>query len=208
MIEEVTRLAADFSILAGEALKHRANAHLGQAVELPVFGVRVDWASIQVDVAPEDVHEAEARMRLSARAKAELEDRKLRIAQAVTFRDLLRDDPSLALGHLLLYAPDKFPDQAGALVDVIAERVAAHAPGAAWVKTAQLLEEFFGKLPSDEKKFIIDRICRTLTGFGAKDAARQISQAHQPTTDRPDRRDVNGSPSDLDTEVGRDEPHP
>jgi len=106
--------------------------------------------------------------------------RQLRIAQAVTFRDLLREDPTLALAHLLLESPETVTGQAAiSTISAIGEQVAAYAPGAAWVKTAQLLEKSFGELPPDAKQFIIDRICSGLMEFkGAEDAASRIRQVH------------------------------
>jgi hypothetical protein len=178
VIDEVSRLAATCSVLAATTLERKANAYLGSASDIPKLGVRVQWAQVHVDVAPEDQHEAETLMRLRARAKTDWEDRQLRIAQAAALRDQLREDPTLALAHLLLESPGTVTEQAISTIKAIGEHIAAHAPGAAWVKTAQLLEKSFGEMPPDAKQFIIDRVCRTLTEFGAKEAAQRIMQAH------------------------------
>ncbi|MEV6821469.1 hypothetical protein AB0M72_22225 [Nocardiopsis dassonvillei] len=205
MIDEVERMAAEYSILAGQALKHRVNARLNRTMELPDLGVRVEWASVHIDVEPSDMHEAESRMRLRARARAEWEEKELSIAQAVMLRDLLREDPTLALAHLMLESPEKVTDHADAMMKLVAERVAAHAPGAAWVATAQLLENSFGKLPTDAKQFIVDRICRALAEFGADEEAQQISRVHRATSANSSQSEVNGSLGDSDAAVNSQE---
>jgi hypothetical protein len=180
VIDQVSRLAVTCSVLAAPALTYKANAHLGRAVRIPGLGVRMQWASVHIEVNPEIQRQAETRVRLQARARSDWEDRQLRIAQAVTFRDLLREDPTLALAHLLLESPGTVTGQAAiGTISAIGEQVAAYAPGAAWVKTAQLLEKSFGELPPDAKQFIIDRICSGLMEFkGAEDAASRIRQVH------------------------------
>jgi hypothetical protein len=180
VIDEVSRLAVTCSVLAAPALTHKANAHLGRAGRIPNLGVRMQWASVHIEVDPEVQRQAKTRLHLRARAKSDWEDRQLRITQAVTFRDLLREDPTLALAHLLLESPGTVTGQAAiSTIKEIGEQVAAYAPGAAWVKTAQLLEKSFGELPPDAKQFIIDRIYRGLMEFrGTEEAAHSIMQVH------------------------------
>ena len=196
--DEVSRLAVACSVLAAPALTYKANAHLGRAKRIPNLGVRVQWASVHIEVDPEVQRRAKARLRLRARAESEREDRQLRITQAITFRDLLREDPTLALAHLLLESPGTVTSEAAiSTIREIGEQVAAYAPGAAWVKMAQLLEKSFGELPSDAKQHIIDRICRSLMEFrGTEEAAHRIMQVHglivQPTAS-------NGRSGDPDT---------
>jgi hypothetical protein len=139
----------------------------------------MQWAHVHVDANPEVEREAQSRIRLRVRTKADWEDRQLRIAQAVALRDLLREDPTLALAYLVLESPGTVSDQAfSRTIKEIGEQVAAYAPGAAWVKTAQLLEKSFAELAPDAKRFIIERICIALTEFGAKEEAHHIMQAH------------------------------
>jgi hypothetical protein len=197
VIDEVRRLAVTCSVLAAPALMHKANAHLGRAVRIPGLGVRMQWASVHIEVDPEIRRQAETRLRLRARAKSEWEDRQLRIAQAVTFRDLLREDPTLALAHLLLESPGTVTGQAAiSIIKEIGEQVAAYAPGAAWVKTAQLLEKSFAELPTDAKQAVLDRICRSLMEFrGAEEAADRIVQVHGTHAQR---ATSNGRASDSD----------
>jgi hypothetical protein len=160
--------------------------------------VRVQWASVHIEVDPEVQRQAKTRLRVRARAESEREDRQLRIAQAVEFRDLLREDPTLALAHLLLESPGTVTSEvAASIIEEMGKLVAAYAPGAAWVKTAQLLEKSFGGLPPDAKQYIIDRICRSLMEFrGTEEAAQRIMQVHgipvQPAAS-------NGRVSDSDT---------
>jgi hypothetical protein len=198
VIDEVSRLAVTCSVLAPPALTHKANAHLGRAARRPNFGVRVQWASVHIEIDPEVQRQANTRLHLRARAKSDCEDRQLRIAQAVTFRDLLREDPTLALAHLLLESPGTVTSQAAlSTIKEIGEQVAAYAPGAAWVKTAQLLEKSFGELPPDAKQFIIDRICKGLMEFrGTEEAAHSIMQVHGIFVQR---APSNGRASDSDT---------
>jgi hypothetical protein len=180
VIDEVNRLALTCSVLAASALTHKANAHLGRGERVPGLRVRMQWAHVHIEVDPEVQRQADRRLGLRARAKSDLEDRELRIAQAVAFRDLLREDPTLALAHLLLESPGTVTVQAAiSTIKEVGEQVAAYAPGAAWVKTAQLLEKSFGDLPPDAKRFIIDRICTGLMEFrGAEEAAHRIMQVH------------------------------
>jgi hypothetical protein len=119
-------------------------------------------------------------MRLRARARTGLEDRKLRIAQASTFRDLLREDPTLALAYILLESPEKIDSlDSGGIIKAVGEQVAAYAPGSTWVKTAQLLEKTFGELPDDEKRAMIDRICKVMTEFGQKPTAEHLQETYK-----------------------------
>jgi hypothetical protein len=180
VIDEVNRLALTCSVLAASALTYKANAHLGRAAKIPELGVRMQWAHVHIEVDPEVQRQADTRLALRAHAKSDWEDRQLRIEQAVTFRDLLREDPTLALAHVLLESPGTTTAQAAiSAIKEVGEQVAAYAPGAAWVKTAQLLEKSFGDLPPDAKRFIIDRICTGLMEFkGAEEAAHHIKQVH------------------------------
>lgn len=179
VMDKVSRMAATYSVLAAATLERKANAHLGRAANVNGLRVRVQWARVHIDVEPQVRREAQTHMRLLVRAKADREDREVRIAQAVALRDLLREDPTLALAHLLLESPRKIDNHAiSETVKAIGEQVAAYAPGAAWVKTAQMLEKSFGELAPDAKQAIINRICRTLTEFGQKEAAQRIGQVH------------------------------
>lgn len=179
VIDKVSQLAADCPILASATLERKANAHLGRAANVVGLAVRMRWARVHIDVDPEIRHEAQTRMRLIVQAKAEREDKQLRIGQAVVLRDLLREDPTLALAHLLLECPGKIDNQTiGGTIKAIGEQIAAYAPGAAWVKTAQMLEKSFGELAPDARQAIINRICRTLTEFGEQEVAQHIMEAH------------------------------
>ena len=150
VIDEVSRLALTCSVLAAPTLTYRANSLLGRAVKIADFGVRMQWAHVHIEVNPEVQRRADIRLSLQARAKSDWEDRQRRIAQAVTFRDLLREDPTLAFAHLMLESSGTLTAQeAISAIKEVGEQVAAYAPGAAWVKTAQLLEKSFGDLPPD-----------------------------------------------------------
>jgi hypothetical protein len=179
VIDEISHLTVSRSVLAASALERMANARLGRPANVRSLGIRVRWAHVHIDVDPEVQSEAQNRMRLLARAKADREDKQLRMAQAVALRDLLRKDPTLALAYLLLESPEKIDSHAiSRTIKTVGEQIAAYAPGAAWIKTAQLLEKSFGELAPDAKQAIINRICRTLTEFGEKEAARHIEQTH------------------------------
>jgi len=178
VIDEVARLASTCSILAPAELEYRANACLGRPVDLPEAGVRLMWAAVHVHVAPDDLHDARAHLRARARARAAHQEQQLRIAQAVAYRDLLREDPTLALAQMLLENPTAVNGQTATLVEQLSQCVATYAPGAAWVETAQVLQESFGNLAPDAKQFVVDRFCTALTEFGQKRAAQRIRQAH------------------------------
>jgi hypothetical protein len=180
VIDKVTGMASDCSVLAAGALERKVNAFLGRAASVAGLGTRVRWARAQIDVDPEDQHEAHTRMRSRARAKAELEDRQLRIAQAVELRDLLVRDPTLALAHLLLVAPEKIESLvSGGIIKTVGEQIAAYAPGATWVKTAQMLEKSFGEMPDDAKQAIVDRIYMVLSEFGRKREAENLQETYK-----------------------------
>lgn len=126
------------------------------------------------------LHEAYNLMRLRARARIELGDRKLRISQASTFRDLLREDPTLALAYILLETPEKIGSlDSGKIIKAVGEQVAAYSPGSTWVKTAQLLEKTFGELPNDEKQAMIDRICKVMMEFGERPTAEHLQETYK-----------------------------
>jgi hypothetical protein len=180
VIDKVSSMASNCSVLAAVALERKVNAYLGRGASVAGLGTRVRWARAHIDVDPETQHEAHTRMRLRARAKAELEDRRLRIAQAVELRDLLREDSTLALAHLLLVAPEKIENLAsGGIIKTVGEQIAAYAPGATWVKTAQMLEKSFGEMPDDAKQAIVDRIYMVLSEFGKKREAEHLQETYR-----------------------------
>ena len=179
VIERVTELAAVCSILSLAELEYRANALLGQPADLVDVGVRVQWATVHVHARPEDLLDAQRRERLRAKARADQEEQQLRIAQYANFRDLLREDPTIALAQLLLENPAAFTPQTVDTIGEIARQVASHAPGAAWVETARLLEKSFGRLPADAQQFIVDRLCTVLMEFGANDPAERLRTVHR-----------------------------
>jgi hypothetical protein len=180
VIDKVCGLAIGHSVLAATALERQASACLGGGANVKGLGTRVVQARVYIEVDPEIRSEAYTLMRLRARSKTELEDRQLRIAQAVALRDLLREDPTLALTHLLLEAPEKVDAQTlKGTIKTIGELVSANSPGGTWVKTAQLLERSFGGLPDDAKQAIIDRICKTLTEFGQRGVAEHIEESYK-----------------------------
>jgi hypothetical protein len=179
VIEKLYPLAKNYSVLAATSLERKANAYLGKGANIEDLGTRLRWAQVSIDVDPKILLEASNLMRIRSRAKADLEDRDLRIARAVALRDLLREDPTLAFAHLLLEAPEKIDVRnLSGTIKAVGEQISAYAPGETWVKTAQLLERSFGSLPADAKQAIIDRICKTLTEFGEREPADHIRETY------------------------------
>ncbi|WP_406382090.1 hypothetical protein [Streptomyces sp. NBC_01618] len=185
VIDEFTKMAAACSIVTAVELQHRANVRFGRRVDLPGDRVRVDWATAQVYVSPEDLHVAQSRIRLRARARTDWELKQLRVVQTVAYRDQLREDPTLILAQLLLDSPAAVSDQTLAMIPKIAAHVGAHAPGAAWVQTAHLLNEWYGGLAPDAKQFIIDRLCTVAREFGGERVAQRLKDAHRIAADSP-----------------------
>ncbi|NML54808.1 hypothetical protein HHL19_18600 [Streptomyces sp. R302] len=183
VIDEFSTMAAACPIVTATALQHRANARLGRRVDLPGERVRVNWASVQVHVSPEDLHTAQERVRLRARAQADQEIRQLRVDQALVYRDQLREDPTLILAQLLVESPAAVTEQTLTLIPQIAARVSAYAPGAAWVQTAHLLDEWYGGLAQDAQQFIIDRLCTVAREFDGEHVAQRLKEAHRGTAD-------------------------
>ncbi|MFE4589002.1 hypothetical protein [Streptomyces laurentii] len=136
------------------------------------------WATVRVHVAPEELYAAHAQMRLRARARADSEIKQLRVAQAVAYRDQLRTDPTLLLAQLLLESPGAVNEETIGIVPIVAAQVAKFAPGAAWVQTAHLLEEWYRKLKPDAKQFVIERLCSALTEFEGEAAAQRLKEIH------------------------------
>jgi hypothetical protein len=165
VVDVVGALAARCSILAATELQYRANACLGQPVDLPQIGVRLLWASVHVHVAPRDLNDATEDLRADAVARRRMREQRLRVEQAVAYRDLLREDPTLAAAQLLVEDPTHVGQQTVDLVQELARLVATHAPGATWVATARLLEDSFGALPPKAKQYVVDRVCTALTEF-------------------------------------------
>ena len=64
-------------------------------------------------------------------------------------------------------------------INTIGEQLSIYTPGGTWVKTAQLLEKSFGKLPEDKKQAVIDRICKAMTEFGMKQEAEHIHETYK-----------------------------
>lgn len=178
VIDEFGKLAAGCPIVAPTELQHRANALFGRSVNVPGEGVRMNWATVRVHVSPEDLHLAQSRVRLRARARADWELKQLRVVQAAAYRDQLREDPTLVLAQLLLESPEAVSNETLTMIPVIAERVAAYAPGAEWVQTARLLNEWYGGLAPDAKQFVVDRLCTVATEFGGARIAQRMQDAH------------------------------
>ncbi|UNO42982.1 hypothetical protein [Streptomyces sp. MST-110588] len=181
VINQVSRLAAACSILDHVELEHHANAQMGMPAELTDAGIRVQWASVHLHVRPEDLLDAQARAHRISGARAAHEQQQLRITQYTDFRDLLRDDPTIALAQLLLENPAAVTKETQNVISEIASQVATFAPGAEWVQTSRLLESFFEGLASDAKQFVIDRLCTVLMEFGAKESAERLQSVHQVT---------------------------
>jgi hypothetical protein len=91
-----------------------------------------------------------------------------------TFRDCLREDPTLALAQMLLETPAEVSRETLDTMQSVATLVAAHAPGAEAVAIAQLLRDFTATLKPDAKVFIIERLCEVLVAFGGAEPAKQI----------------------------------
>lgn len=180
VIDQVSRMASNYSVLATVALERKINASLGRRSKSTGLGTRVRWASARIEVDPEVRDIAYHRMQLRARKKEDMEDRRLHIAQAVELRDLLREDSTLALAHLLLVAPEKIESlTSSGAIKTVGEQIATYAPGATWVKTAQLLEKSFGEMPDDAKQAIVDRICKVLLEFGQKKSVEHLQKTYR-----------------------------
>jgi hypothetical protein len=67
----------------------------------------------------------------------------------------------------------------------------------AWMQTGLLLDKWFADLPHDAKKFIVDRLCTTLTEFGGDAVAQRLKHAHgmPAPTARPVPSEHNGHPT-------------
>ncbi len=179
VIDQVTQLAKDTSVLAHAELQYRANRRLGLPVDLPCTGVRVRWASVRIHARPEDLLDAQAHERAAAAARSRREEQQHRLNQYADFRDLLREDPTLALAQLLLENPASVASGVSGLLNEIAGYVAASSPGAKWVQTARLLEGALGELKPDAKQFIVDRFCTALLEFGVKETADHLRAVHR-----------------------------
>ncbi|MEU5038706.1 hypothetical protein [Streptomyces rubiginosohelvolus] len=177
------KMAATCPIVTAKDLQLRANARLGRRMDLPGDRVRVNWATVHVSASPEDVHMAQDRVRLRAQARADRDLRQLRFVQTLAFRDQLREDPTLILAQLLLDSPTAVTQQTLEMIPKIAAHVSSYAPGAAWVQTAHLLNEWYGGLAPDAKQFVVDRLCTVAGEFGGERIAQQLRDAHQGATD-------------------------
>ncbi len=179
VVDKFSEMAAACPIVAARELQLRANARLSRRADIPADRVRVDWAAVQVYVSPEDLHMAQDRVRLRARARTDSELRQLRFVQTLAYRDQLREDPTLVLAQLLLDSPAAVTDQTLSMLPKIATCVASYAPGAAWVQTAHLLDQWYGGLAPDAKQFVIDRLCTVAREFGGERIAQRLQDAHR-----------------------------
>ncbi|MGQ4713576.1 hypothetical protein ACUN22_07820 [Streptomyces anulatus] len=179
VVDAFSEMAAACPIVTAKELQYRANARFGRRVDLPGDRLRINWATAQVYASPEDLHLAQDRIRLRARAQMDRELRQLQVVQALAYRDQLREDPTLILAQLLLDSPAAVTDQTIAMIPKIAARVGAYAPGAAWVQTAHLLDEWYGGLAPDAKQFVVDRLCTVAREFGGEKVAQRLKDAHR-----------------------------
>ncbi|MFC5147133.1 hypothetical protein [Streptomyces aureoversilis] len=173
MIEQVEALARPLSVLEHHRLQHQANAVLGQAVSL-AHGFWVRWASVYVHVLPQDLGALLDAQRRQLAAKLADETERLRIERIISFRNSLREDPTLALAQMLLESPAAVTPSTFDTMESIASRVAAYAPGAKAVAVAQLLRDFTAELKPDAKQFIADRLCTVLVEFGGTAEAEEL----------------------------------
>jgi len=174
VIEQVGRLAGSVSLLEHSRLQHQANDLLGRPVSLPRQNIRVLWASVHVHASPHDAADLLEAQRRSTTAKRADEEIRLRISRIITFRDGLREDPTLALAQMMLESPAKVTPETLATIESIAKYVATYAPGAEVVAVAQMLRDFTADLKPDAKQFIADRLCTVLIEFGGEAPAHQI----------------------------------
>ncbi len=99
---------------------------------------------------------------------------RLRIARIISFRNGLREDPTLALAQMLLETPANVSPETLNTMETIATRIAANAPGAEAVAITQVVRDFIADLKPDAKQFIAERLCTVLVEFGGTLQAKQI----------------------------------
>jgi len=179
LVDLVAPLAAACPILAPTELEHRVNRSLGRPAADDGSGVRLLWVTVHVHVDPQDLHDATVALRDRAAARGRLREQRLRLEQAVAVRDLLREDPTLAAAMMLAESPAYVGEHTVALVQQLAELVAAYSPGSTWVATARLLEAAFGALPAEARTYAVDSMCTALAEFSATiEAGAELRRAH------------------------------
>ena len=178
-VEQIDCVAGSLSLLQHDRLEQQVNARLGRPENLS-GGIRLLWASVNVHAQPQDVGDLLEVGRRQVESKRAAEEMRLRIDRIITFRDCLREDPTLALAQMLLEAPAKVSSETLDTMQSIAMHIAAYAPGAEAVAIAQLLRDFTATLKPDAKIFIAERLCKVLVEFGGAEPAEQIRSMLQP----------------------------
>jgi hypothetical protein len=174
IIERVRPLAEAVSLLDAELLQHRANALLGQPVDLPEHHLRLLGVQVRVHAHAADVAAVRDALRRRHALQRADEATRLKMERVTMFRDSLREDPSLALALMLLENRTTLTSETLQALDHITERVAASSPHAEAVVIAGLLREFVAGLQPDAKKHIANRLCTTLTEYGGDRQAEKI----------------------------------
>lgn len=102
MIEQIELLAKPLALLHYDRLQHQANAILGRPIRIHQYDLRLLWASLSVHAKPDDIESLLDAQRKRFAARQADQETRIRIERIATFRDALREDPTLALAQMLL----------------------------------------------------------------------------------------------------------
>jgi hypothetical protein len=180
VIDQVGRRASSLSLLEHDLLQNQINSLLGRPINLSEHNIRLLWARVYVHARPQDVVHLLDMRRQQVSAKHADEEMRLRIDRITSFRNALREDPTLALAQMLLETPSAVSPETLNIMELIATRIAAYAPGTEFVAIAQVLRDFITDLKPDAKQFIVDRLCAVLVEFGGAASVDQIRARTQP----------------------------
>jgi hypothetical protein len=186
-------IARRFSPLQFQDAQDRINADLLTLAGTTANGVRIDQATVRIDLDERTQRTARTRETQAHAPGAADQDPSTTVGSVKEFRDELLADPAIAWTYWFLHHHDKLtakPTDLGEFVGHLAE----FDNNSAWITAARLLQTFVEELPRDLRVDLLKNIHKIMTSYDRADLARQIVfPDYQDPAHIPGRTQTNGA---------------
>ncbi|MFE7558188.1 hypothetical protein [Kitasatospora sp. NPDC057500] len=180
VLNVIRDIARDHSLPDVVSVEKRANARLGLPEAVPYASVTVGWASVRLWVTPDDLASALQSLRRTHEYNLQEEQHRRELDLSRSLRDALREDPSLALAHLVLRHPQDLSTESISQLGALVAEVSAYDPANSWVATARVLQNLIKDMPTDTKSHLINQLATLAAQFGHKGVADQLRRHAEP----------------------------
>ncbi|WP_354642942.1 hypothetical protein [Kitasatospora camelliae] len=177
-------IARDHSLPDVVTVEKRVNARLGLPAAISDASVTVSWASARLWATPDDMASALHSLRSIHEHNLKEEQHRRELDLSRSLRDALREDPSLALAHLVLRHPQDLSTESISQLGMLVAEVSAYDPANSWVATARVLQDLIKDMPADTKAHLINQLATLASQFGHKEGANQLRR-HTETRKKP-----------------------